>query len=311
MVGVVDRDVLPLPVAPSCPEEGRIFTALKAGAAPRDVSRDFNKSMKVAGRSAWLYLVIVALNFLALGHRPPPAQSGPVRHVDISVESRQRISNTVVTKFLSAMQRDGVALAPSAVEATLEIYNIVLKELLPTPAKSHYTFNMRDVSPVFRGVCQCTRESLPKGDDLAKVWYHECERVFRDRLVTKQGHGWLFSKLKSNMNKHFKKEFDQLCKGAGPAILTDFVDAKSTAYLEVVDHVRLGERVGGCLENCNSVSKIRMDLALSQTEISKGYGMDEWHDDMKRLLMRCGCDDMGVLFLLGCAFGTSMVKRQF
>ena len=76
----------------------------------------------------------------------------------------------------------------------------------------------------------------------------------------KQGHGWLFSKLKSNMNKHFKKEFDQLCKGAGPAILTDFVDAKSTAYLEVVDHVRLGEKVSGCLENCNfvSVSKIRM-----------------------------------------------------
>ena len=59
--------------------------------------------MKVAGRSAWLYLVIVALNFLALGHRSPPAQSGPVRHVDISVESRQRISNTMVTKFLSAM----------------------------------------------------------------------------------------------------------------------------------------------------------------------------------------------------------------
>ena len=99
----MDRDVLPLPVAPSCPEEGRIFTALKAGAAPRDVSRDFNKSMKVAGRSAWLYLVIVALNFRALGHRPPPAQSGPVRHVDISVESRQRISNTMVAKFLSAM----------------------------------------------------------------------------------------------------------------------------------------------------------------------------------------------------------------
>ncbi len=203
-----------------------------------------------------------------------------------------------------------MALAPSVVAATLESYNIVLKELLPTPAKSHYTFNMRDVSPVFRGVCQCTRESLPKGDDLAKVWYHECERVFRDRLVTKQGHGWLFSKLKSNMNKHFKKEFDQLCKGAGPAILTDFVDAKSTAYLEVVDHVRLGEKVGGCLENYNSVSKIRTDLALSQTEISKGCGMDEWHDDMKRLLMRCSSDDMGVLLLLLLFSGTLIARAS-
>ncbi len=149
-----------------------------------------------------------------------------------------------------------------------------LKELLPTPAKSHYTFNLRDVSTVFQGFCQGTCESRPKGDDLAKVWYHECERVFWDRLATKQGHGWLFSKLKSNMNRHFKKEFDQLCKGADAAILTDFVDAKPTAYLEVVDHVRLGEKVSGCLENYNPVGKIRMDLVLSQTEISKGYGMD-------------------------------------
>ena len=54
-----------------------------------------------------------------------------------------------------------------------------------------------------------------------------------------------------------------------------FEDAKSTAYLEVVDHVRLGDKVSGCLENYNPVSKVRMDLALSQTEISKGYGMDE------------------------------------
>jgi len=117
-------------------------------------------------------------------------------------ESRQRIFNTVVTKFLSARQRDEVALAPSGVAATLEMCNIVLKELLLTPAKSHYTFNMRDVSKVFQGICQCTHESLPKGDDLAKVGYHECERVFRDRLVTKQDHGGLFSPLKSNMNEN-------------------------------------------------------------------------------------------------------------
>ena len=31
-----------------------------------------------------------------------------------------------------------------------------------------------------------------------------------------------------------------------------FEDAKSTAYLEVVDHVRLGEKVSGCLENYQS-----------------------------------------------------------
>ncbi len=36
---------------------------------------------------------------------------------------------------------------------------------------------------------------------------------------------------------------------------------------------------------------------LFQIEISQGYGMDECHDDMKRWLMRCGCDDTSVTFL--------------
>jgi hypothetical protein len=35
------------------------------------------------------------------------------------------------------------------VAATLEIYQIVQRELLPTPEKSHYTFNLRDLGKVY------------------------------------------------------------------------------------------------------------------------------------------------------------------
>lgn len=41
---------------------------------------------------------------------------------------------------------------PAVVKATIEIYNTIRKELLPTPAKSHYTYNMRDLSKVFQGM---------------------------------------------------------------------------------------------------------------------------------------------------------------
>ena len=30
---------------------------------------------------------------------------------------------------------------------------------------------------------------------------------------------------------------------------------------------------------------------LFQIEMSKGYGMNEWHDDIKKVLMRSGCDN--------------------
>ena len=38
----------------------------------------------------------------------------------------------------------------AVVRATVDIYNTIRRELLPTPAKSHYTYNMRDMSKVFQ-----------------------------------------------------------------------------------------------------------------------------------------------------------------
>ena len=43
-------------------------------------------------------------------------------------------------------------LSKQLVAATLDIYLRCQSELLPTPAKSHYTFNLRDVSKVVQGV---------------------------------------------------------------------------------------------------------------------------------------------------------------
>lgn len=42
------------------------------------------------------------------------------------------------------------------VGATLDVYESVQKQLLPTPTKSHYMFNLRDVSKVFQVSCRCS-----------------------------------------------------------------------------------------------------------------------------------------------------------
>lgn len=44
------------------------------------------------------------------------------------------------------------ALAEPIVDAAVEIYGRMSKDLLPTPAKSHYIFNLRDLSKCVQGM---------------------------------------------------------------------------------------------------------------------------------------------------------------
>ena len=62
------KELTPLPFTPPKVEETRLLQAIRGGAACSDSHKDFAKTLKVAGRSAWLFLVTVAPNFLTCGH---------------------------------------------------------------------------------------------------------------------------------------------------------------------------------------------------------------------------------------------------
>jgi dynein heavy chain len=58
-----------------------------------------------------------------------------------------------------------------------------MTEFLPTPAKCHYTFNLRDLSKVIQGMLMINLHNLAEKEDLVYLWIHEVFRVFRDRLI--------------------------------------------------------------------------------------------------------------------------------
>eukprot|EP00941_MAST-03F_sp_MAST-3F-sp1_P001388 g1388.t1 len=77
--------------------------------------------------------------------------------------------------------------------ATIDLWNIMKDKMLPTPAKFHYVFNLRELSRVFQGILLTPKEVILKGGQqtanmkpaqmILRLWFHECERVFCDKLT--------------------------------------------------------------------------------------------------------------------------------
>lgn len=69
------------------------------------------------------------------------------------------------------------------VAATLSVYRKVMTSLLPTPAKSHYTFNLRDISRVMQGFLLMPHTLLGSGaaarDKYLRLWSHEVRERIR------------------------------------------------------------------------------------------------------------------------------------
>lgn len=57
---------------------------------------------------------------------------------------------------------------------TVELYNSIRSELLPTPSKSHYTFNLRDLSKVVQGIMRGDPRSITAGPGEEWGWGGDC-----------------------------------------------------------------------------------------------------------------------------------------
>jgi len=98
----------------------------------------------------------------------------------IENESLERIFSTITGSFISAnfQGEEYSALTQPIVEATIEVYDTIARELLPTPAKSHYTFNLRDLAKVFQGILSGDPKSIRDPNGLVRLWVRMCVYIY-------------------------------------------------------------------------------------------------------------------------------------
>ncbi|KAI5636077.1 dynein heavy chain and region d6 of dynein motor domain-containing protein [Phthorimaea operculella] len=96
------------------------------------------------------------------------------------------------------------------IAATMEIYEQASHGLRPTPAKSHYIFNLRDFSRLIQGCALLRKESVEFKKTFTRIWIHETMRVFYDRLVDVPDRTWFFDVLKKVTRDCMKDTFENV-----------------------------------------------------------------------------------------------------
>jgi dynein heavy chain len=268
-----------------------------------------------------------------------------INYVDMPDSSLNLIFATILTNFLQLFEPEVQEHATGLVKATVSLYGTILDELRPTPAKPHYTFNMRDVSKVFQGLLMCDRRKVNSGITLGRYWIFENSCVFGDRLINEEDKKWLRKVLIQKMEKFTTLKGDKLFADRPDVVCTDFMipgadpkvyeeakmdDLQGTvedylgeynaeskqpmflvmfgdALLHVVRIARVLRQPSGHMlllgvggsgrQSLTRLSTFIAGYKIYQIEIAKGYGMNEWRENVKECLLVAGVQNKPIVFL--------------
>ncbi|KAM9316864.1 dynein axonemal heavy chain 14 [Gastrophryne carolinensis] len=157
--------------------------------------------------------------------------------------------------FLADIQKCRELLSSCAIA----IYYRTCHSLLPTPAKCHYTFNLRDLFKVLRGLLQASESVIVTKEMATQLLIHEATRVFCDRLVDQRDREIFFQCLSDELHNYFKVSWSKEKLMSDPIQFVDFLDASSSTKSRVYRPITNQKQLVSKLEEYRM--KIRMNSA--------------------------------------------------
>uniref|UniRef100_A0A4W3HHM2 Dynein, axonemal, heavy chain 5 n=1 Tax=Callorhinchus milii TaxID=7868 RepID=A0A4W3HHM2_CALMI len=155
------------------------------------------------------------------------------------------------------------------VPLTRRLWQITKLKMLPTPAKFHYIFNLRDLSRIWQGMLNTISEVV------LELWKHECKRVIADRFTTPDDVAW-FDKILANLIEEALKEKAMAIVNVGvDTYFVDFLrDAPEATGDETEDADFEMPKIYEPIESLDHL-KDRLNMFLQQyNESIRGAGLD-------------------------------------
>ncbi|XP_049338447.1 dynein axonemal heavy chain 2 [Astyanax mexicanus] len=179
----------------------------------------------------------------------------------------KHIFGTMINQKLQEFQEEVKPIGSVLTQATLELYYAISARFLPTPAKIHYLFNLRDISKVFQGLLRSHRDFHDTKQSITRLWIHECFRVFSDRLVDQADTEAFVALLAEKLGSLFDLTYHNICPNKQQPIFGDFLK-EPHVYEDLLDFKALKGFMESQLEDYNlTPGVVPMSLVLFRDAI--------------------------------------------
>ncbi|XP_030643583.1 dynein heavy chain 6, axonemal [Chanos chanos] len=219
---------------------------------------------------------------IAAACAPPGGGRNPVtprfiRHFSMlclptpSEGSLKQIFKAILGGFLAEFPTAVRQTAGSIVGAAVEIYHRMSVDLLPTPAKSHYVFNLRDLSKCVQGMLQCDSGTVRDQNQIFRLFCHECQRVFHDRLINNEDKTYFNAMLSEMASKYFSFNLEPSYFVKQPIIFGDFIkvgaEKADRIYEDLTDIEKIRSVLQDYLDDYNMTFSKETKLVFFQDAI--------------------------------------------